>query len=72
MENRKTLSINEACAEVGVSRRTIYNWINSSKVQYIRTAGGSVRIFQDSLWRNGDRSRLPDTPVNSGEQTANQ
>jgi hypothetical protein len=39
---------------VGVSRRTIYNWITAGKVEYVRTAGGSVRIFVDSLWRNPD------------------
>jgi excisionase family DNA binding protein len=49
--DRKTVSILQACAHVGVSRRTIYNWINSGKVEYVRTAGGSVRIFADSLWR---------------------
>ena len=41
----------KACELVGVSRRTIYNWIASGKVEYIRTAGGSVRIFVDTLWR---------------------
>ena len=38
--DRKTLSILQACQHVGVSRRTIYNWINSGKVEYVRTAGG--------------------------------
>jgi excisionase family DNA binding protein len=42
----------KACAMVGVSRRTIYNWITAGKVEYVRTAGGSVRIFVDSLWRD--------------------
>ena len=41
----------KACELVGVSRRTIYNWIASGKVEYVRTAGGSVRIFVDTLWR---------------------
>jgi len=36
---------------VGVSRRTIYNWMAAGKVQYVRTAGGAVRIFEDTLWR---------------------
>ena len=49
--DRKTISIMKACTLVGVSRRTIYNWIASGKVQYVRTAGGSVRIFVDTLWR---------------------
>ena len=51
---RQTVSIMKACEMVGVSRRTIYNWINSGKVEYVRTAGGSVRIFADSLWRKPD------------------
>ena len=51
MLDRKTVSIPKACELVGVSRRTIYNWIASGKIQYIRTAGGSVRIFEDTLWR---------------------
>lgn len=49
--DRKTTSIMKACELVGVSRRTIYNWIASGKVEYVRTAGGSVRIFVDTLWR---------------------
>jgi excisionase family DNA binding protein len=49
--DRKTVSIPRACELVGVSRRTIYNWIASGKVQYVRTAGGSVRIYADTLWR---------------------
>jgi excisionase family DNA binding protein len=49
---RKAISIMKACTLVGVSRRTIYNWITAGKVEYVRTAGGSVRIFVDSLWRD--------------------
>jgi excisionase family DNA binding protein len=49
---RQTLSIMKACEVVGVSRRTIYNWIAGGKVEYVRTAGGAVRIFADSLWRS--------------------
>ena len=54
--DRKTVSIPRACELVGVSRRTIYNWIASGKVEYVRTAGGSVRIFVDTLWREPGRS----------------
>lgn len=54
--NRKTISIMKACELVGVSRRTIYNWIASGKVEYVRTAGGSVRIFVDTLWRRPEDS----------------
>jgi excisionase family DNA binding protein len=49
--DRETLSIMKACEVVGVSRRTIYNWISAGKVEYVRTAGGSIRIFADTLWR---------------------
>ena len=60
--DRQTLSIMQACEVVGVSRRTIYNWIAAGKVQYVRTAGGSVRIFADTLWRDASRSeRTMDT-----------
>ena len=51
---RQTLSIMKACEAVGVSRRTIYNWISADKVEYVRTAGGSIRIFADTLWRDAE------------------
>ena len=50
--DRPTLSIAKAGELVGVTRRTIYNWIARGKVEYVRTAGGSVRIFVDTLWRD--------------------
>jgi excisionase family DNA binding protein len=56
---RKTISIMKACELVGVSRRTIYNWLSSGKIEYIRTAGGSVRIFVDTLWRDPNRGERP-------------
>lgn len=54
---RQTVSIMKACEMVGVSRRTIYNWIANNKVEYLRTAGGSIRIFVDTLWREPDGSK---------------
>lgn len=54
---RQTLSIMKACEAVGVSRRTIYNWISAGKVEYVRTAGGSIRIFADTLWRDAAQPR---------------
>jgi len=59
---RQTLSIMKACEVVGVSRRTIYNWIAANKVEYIRTAGGSIRIFADTLWRDAS-SPSPSAPA---------
>jgi excisionase family DNA binding protein len=60
MQDRKTVSIPRACELVGVSRRTIYNWIAGGKIQYVRTAGGSVRIFEDTLWRQPGTSESTD------------
>lgn len=66
---RQTVSIMKACEVVGVSRRTIYNWMASGKVEFVRTAGGAVRIFVDSLWRQpGDVVRH--APHHSTRQTA--
>jgi excisionase family DNA binding protein len=55
---RPTVTIMKACELVSVSRRTIYNWLAAGKLDYRRTAGGSVRIFVDTLWREpgGERS----------------
>jgi excisionase family DNA binding protein len=47
---RETLTILQATKTVGVSRRTIYNWIGKNKVEWVRTAGGSIRILKDSLY----------------------
>ena len=49
----------KACEMFGVSRRTIYNWIAANKVEYLRTAGGSIRIFVDTLWREPDGTKHP-------------
>ena len=58
----------EAAAALSVDRRTIYNWMASGKVQYVRTAGGSVRIFTDTLWRSPElpRDRWVSEPVQRG------
>ena len=58
---RKTISIMKACELVGVSRRTIYNWLSSGKIEYVRTAGGSVRIFVDTLRRDPHKADRPAT-----------
>ena len=69
---RQTLSIMKACEVVGVSRRTIYNWMAGGKVEYVRTAGGSVRIFADSLWRKPEavEGAAADAPGMSTQATA--
>jgi excisionase family DNA binding protein len=65
--DRQTLSIMKACEVVGVSRRTIYNWIQAGKVEYVRTAGGSIRIFADTLWRDAS---APARPAENGRPAA--
>lgn len=65
---RKTVSIPRACELVGVSRRTIYNWLAGGKVQYVRTAGGSVRIFEDTLWRDPEAGTTGDGGTNWTQQ----
>lgn len=51
---RKTVTVEEACKAVGVTRRTIYNWMAQGKIEYTETAGGSKRIYADSLWKRDD------------------
>ena len=63
-DGRKVVSIKMACKTVGVSRRTIYNWIKQGKIEYIRTTGGSVRIFVNTLWRPEEKKKdEPKTPL---------
>lgn len=50
----KTVSIRKAAEATGASVRTIYHWLATGKVEYVRTAGGAVRIFWRSLWRDHD------------------
>ena len=57
----------KACEVVGVSRRTIYNWISAGKVEYVRTAGGSIRIFEDSLWRESSEAPRQTPPLTAGQ-----
>ena len=69
---RKTISIMKACELVGVSRRTIYNWLSSGKIEYVRTAGGSVRIFVDTLWRDPHHADRPATETVWQQEQRNQ
>ena len=66
---RQTLTIMKACEVVGVSRRTIYNWIAANKIEYVRTAGGSIRIYADSLWREGSGTPRPEQTVEAATGT---
>jgi len=48
---RPRVNIAQACVIAGVCRRTIYHWLAAGKIEYVRTAGGQVRIFVDTLLR---------------------
>jgi excisionase family DNA binding protein len=52
----RPVTIKEACTLLGVSRRSIYNWLAKGKLEIIRTPGGAVRIFPDSLLRVAETS----------------
>lgn len=52
--DRPSVSITRAQQLASVSRRTIYNWLARNKVEYVRTASGSVRIYADTLFRPGN------------------
>ena len=56
LNGRATVNILQAAERAQVSRRTIYHWLDGGKLDYVRTPGGRVRIFTDSLWR---ASRAP-------------
>ena len=44
----RSVSLDHAAELLGVSRRTIYNWIREGRLQTIRTLGGSQRVVLDS------------------------
>jgi len=57
MTDTPWISIMRACEVAGVSRRTIYNWLASGKIEYVRTAGGAVRIDPATLFRPPEQPR---------------
>jgi predicted site-specific integrase-resolvase len=48
---RPHVNILKASEIAGVTPRTIYNYVYQGKVEYVRTAGGQIRIFADTLLR---------------------
>ena len=49
------LTLREAMAEVGVTRRTLYCWMNKHLIEFIRLPGGQRRIVRDSLWKGREK-----------------
>ena len=68
--SRETLSVNQSVDVANVSLRTIWNWISAGKVEYVRNAGGSVRIFVDSLWSTRNAMKWSAAGVNAGQDVA--
>jgi excisionase family DNA binding protein len=56
--SRSMVSIEEAAALTGVSRRTIYNWLADGKIEAVRTAGGAIRVYEDTLFKAFDASEI--------------
>jgi excisionase family DNA binding protein len=42
---RSLITINEAAAQVGVSRRTMERWIASGNVRYVRLGPRALRLY---------------------------
>jgi excisionase family DNA binding protein len=51
----RSVTIDQAAALLGVSRRTIYNRIRDGRLQTIRTLGVSQRVLMQSLFDLGFR-----------------
>ena len=45
----RSVSLDQAAALLGVSRRTVYNRIREGRLQTIRTRGGSQRVVLESV-----------------------
>ena len=66
----RSVSLDQAAACLGVSRRTIYNWIRAGRLQTIRTlGGGSQRVLLSSLREFSGRRTRP-LATDAGESAA--
>lgn len=52
---RRRVNTVKAAEIAGVTTRTIYNWMRSGRVEFVRTPSGAVRIYVDTLFL-----RVPD------------
>ena len=67
---RRLLTILQAAASIGVSRRTIYNWLHDGKLEFVRTAGGQIRIYEDTLV-SAPKTELPMGPPSANRPRVN-
>jgi excisionase family DNA binding protein len=59
----RSLSLDRAAEFLGVSRRTIYNYIRDGRLQTMRTLGGSQRVLLDSIEEEARVDPHPAAPV---------
>jgi excisionase family DNA binding protein len=59
----RSVTIDQAAALLGVSRRTIYNRIRDGRLRTIRTLGVSQRVLVESLLELGFRPQSFSTPA---------
>lgn len=48
------LTVTQACRFIGVSRRTLYNWMNDGRLPYVRTVSGMRRVNKEDLFLKKD------------------
>lgn len=49
--SRARVNTLKAAEIAGVTERTIYNWMRTKQIEFVRTPTGRVRIYVDSLFR---------------------
>jgi excisionase family DNA binding protein len=49
LPDKELLRVDEVAEYFGVSRKTIYNWVDMGKLQGCNPNGGSLRIFRQSV-----------------------
>lgn len=52
LTQRQLLNVVQACAMVGICRRTLYNWMRLGLIEYVCVPSGHRRIYADSLLRD--------------------
>ena len=57
--DRRLVNIVQACSIAGIRRSTLYLWMRQGKLDFVRTVGGSPRIYADSLFKRDPRGRKP-------------